>query len=326
VYIARFKKEREWTMQRVILAASALLLSGQAMACGAGFCLADAGWDAAGGNTREGMTLGLRYEFLPSKQLRSGSRNVPNNTAATALAGDEITTTNRNYVANASYIFNPQWQGEVEIPLLQRDHQHGSATLGSPDVWNFSALGDVKVLSSYRLATDSPFSLRIGAKLPTGSITQTATDGVTPAERMFQPGTGSLDSLLGVTYQSAHEGNLRWFASGLWQQPLTSRTASTGSYQAGKQLALNAGMVYPLNHTVAFTAQANLHLAGRERGTAGNAANTGGTTLAISPGINLALTPDLHLQATLQVPVYQYVNGVQLTSKLGMSVGVSQRF
>lgn len=314
------------------LAMVVALSSGEALACGAGFCLADTGWDAQGSSVREGFTVGLRYEYIKSDQLRSGTSKLPNFTAATAAAGDEITTTNQNYVANLGYTFNAQWQAEIEAPMLKRYHQHGGQVLGTPDTWDFTTLGDVKLLASYRLGGELPngFSVRFGVKLPTGKINQTATDGVTPAERMFQPGTGTTDAILGLSYNSMPaDGSLRWFASATVQQPLNTsgdNGTGTGSYKPGNSFAVATGLAYPVSHEVALTVQANLHIAGSEGGLAGVPANTGGQTLAISPGISIAAAPDTRLYALLQVPVYQYVNGTQLTSNLGATLGVTQRF
>ncbi len=314
------------------LAMVAALSSGEVLACGAGFCLADTGWDAQGSNAREGFTLGLRYEYIKSDQLRSGTSKLPNFTAATAAAGDEITTTNQNFVANLGYNFNAQWQGEIEAPMLKRYHQHGSATLGAPDTWDFTTLGDVKLLASYRLGGELPngFSVRFGVKLPTGKTNQMATDGVTAAERMFQPGTGTTDGILGLSYNSTPDaGSLRWFASATVQQPLNTsgdNGTGAGTYKPGNSFALATGLAYPLSHAVALTAQANLHISGSEGGVAGVPANTGGKTLALSPGVSIAATQDTRIYALLQVPVYQNVTGTQLTSNLGATLGINQRF
>ncbi|MEI7455374.1 MAG: hypothetical protein WCK93_01500 [Nitrosomonadales bacterium] len=314
----------------VALALFSILVTSDAIACGAGFCLADTGWDAQGSNVREGLSLGLRYEYIKSNQLRSGTAKAANVTAATALPGDEITTTNQNYVMNAGYTFNSNWQADIEVPMLSRYHQHGSGTAGLPSTWDFTTLGDVKLMASYRNESLNGFSIRFGLKLPTGKTSQLATDGATFAERMFQPGTGTTDGILGISYNSAPaDGSLRWFASGTWQEPLNTsgdNGSGTGSYKPGNSIALATGIAYPVSHQVALTAQANLHISGSESGQAGVPANTGGKTLALSPGVSFSVTPDTRIYALLQVPVYQNVTGLQLTSNLGATIGINQRF
>ena len=46
----------------------------------------------------------------------------------------------------------------------------------------------------------------------------------------------------------------------------------------------------------------------------------------ISPGVRYGLTPDLDLYGFIQQPVYQRVNGVQLTADWSALAGISQRF
>lgn len=313
------------------LALASVVWAGNAVACGAGFCLGDTGWDAQGGNTREGWTLGLRYEYIHNNRPLSGSTKVAPITAAAPQQG-EITTTNRNYLVDLGYTFDSHWQVELEVPLMQRYHQHYDAALNLL-TWNYQTLGDIKLLTSYRFADagEPGFGVRAGIKLPTGSISQLATDGVTLAERMFQPGTGSTDLILGAFYShDSHDSDLHWFASGHLQQPLTTRNGGPGgadqTYRPGNTLALGAGLTYPLMEKLRLTVQGNWHQTGRESGTAGDPVNTGGRTLAVSPGFSFAAAPDTQLYASLQLPVYQYLNGTQLSNTLGVMVGANQRF
>lgn len=51
-----------------------------------------------------------------------------------------------------------------------------------------------------------------------------------------------------------------------------------------------------------------------------------GRSLFISPGLSYALTDKLQVYGFLQLPVYQYVNGVQLTAKHAVAIGISGRF
>ena len=62
------------------------------------------------------------------------------------------------------------------------------------------------------------------------------------------------------------------------------------------------------------------------QGANANPQDTGGTFVNISPGLRYALSPDLDIYGFLQQPIYQHVNGVQLTSDWSALAGVSQRF
>ena len=54
--------------------------------------------------------------------------------------------------------------------------------------------------------------------------------------------------------------------------------------------------------------------------------DSGGTSWFVSPGFSFAVTKDARIYAFHQLPIYQRVNGVQLTSRSASLVGVSFRF
>ena len=64
----------------------------------------------------------------------------------------------------------------------------------------------------------------------------------------------------------------------------------------------------------------------RDRGSDAEPANSGGDFLYLSPGLSYALTQGLQAYGFAQLPLYQYVNGVQLTADWALVAGVSARF
>lgn len=57
-----------------------------------------------------------------------------------------------------------------------------------------------------------------------------------------------------------------------------------------------------------------------------DAAVSGGTFLFLSPGVSYMLTQRLQAYGFVQLPLYQYVNGVQLTADCAVGAGLSLRF
>jgi hypothetical protein len=53
---------------------------------------------------------------------------------------------------------------------------------------------------------------------------------------------------------------------------------------------------------------------------------TGGEFLYFSPGIQIHLLENWNWHTTLQIPVYQRVNQIQLTSDYNLQTGLSYRF
>ena len=68
-----------------------------------------------------------------------------------------------------------------------------------------------------------------------------------------------------------------------------------------------------------------LHRA-RDSGEQAEPEDSGGKFVFLSPGVSYALGKNLQVYSFLQLPVYQYVNGVQLTADWAFVGGVSVRF
>jgi hypothetical protein len=64
----------------------------------------------------------------------------------------------------------------------------------------------------------------------------------------------------------------------------------------------------------------------RDRGSEAEPEDTGGQFVFVSPGASYALTRNLQLYGFVQLPIYQYVNGVQLTADWAAVAGLSSRF
>jgi hypothetical protein len=64
----------------------------------------------------------------------------------------------------------------------------------------------------------------------------------------------------------------------------------------------------------------------RDRGDQAEPEDTGGKALFLSPGIGYGVSDKLQVYGFVQLSVYQYVNGVQLTARRAFSIGVSSRF
>ena len=72
--------------------------------------------------------------------------------------------------------------------------------------------------------------------------------------------------------------------------------------------------------------QMNALYRARDKGVQAEPDDTGGNFVFLSPGLSYAVTKTIQAYAFFHKPVYQYVNGVQLTSDWSAVAGVTMRF
>lgn len=290
--------------------------------CGSSFCSINTGAEAYGDLDTQQKSLDLRFEFINQSQQRRGHNEV----SGEFNSDDELEkrTINRNLIATLDYPVSTRWGWSFQLPLISRDHTHD--TLLEPESWQFTEIGDVRVTGRYLLneprRTAGNGGVKFGLKLPTGSFEITNSEGA-EAERSLQPGTGTTDLLLGAFYtQLFASGQSSWFAEGLWQRPL----AEHRHYRPGQRFTIDLGLRHTLNDRLRVLLQLNSLWRGREQGEAANPTDSGGTFVYLSPGLSYSLAKDLDVYGFFQQPLYQRVNGVQLTADWSAALGVAYRF
>ena len=174
-----------------------------------------------------------------------------------------------------------------------------------------------------------------GIELPTGKRSPTNDDGE-PADPTLAPGSGSVDIFGGVVYQTqigvpslsrgplGNASVMPFFAGALYRH----NGYGTDDYRQGRQLLVNAGVNYPLFAWLDVLGQVNADFRGKDDAgdTGEDPANTGRTSVYVSPGLRVGLPGGLGAYWLVQIPVYQRVNGIQLTSDYNLVTGVQARF
>jgi hypothetical protein len=320
---------------------STLLAAPLGASCGSSSCPLDT--RALNLPDRGGVTLDLSFQYIDQDQPRIGTRNA----RVGEIPGehhDEVRTLNRIATALVSYAPTDRLQLSAAVPFVSRDHRHLASShehLGNvrtddntvPEAWQFNGLGDVLLEGRFRV---TPHVWAIGGvKLPTGSHEERNDDGEV-AELPIQPGTGSTDGIVGFSFQggtvqpiaasgpAGHYGRVPYFASVTYQ----FRTGATDGYRLGNELQLNAGGAYPLPHRLDLLLQLN----GRRRDRDEIAAEpdeegfTGGTYVYASPGLRWSLADRAAVYGIVQLPLYQKVEGLQLTADRNYVIGLQTRF
>jgi hypothetical protein len=302
---------------------------GASASCGAAFCAVNTNWNLQGLAAERGLRLDLRYEYIDQDRPMAGSNRV--GVGQIPRHHDEVETVNRNYVGTLDYTFNDQWGVAATVPVSDRFHTHVHNHHGAQltEQWDYTRLGDMRVLGRYQLQSANPermslgfYGLNFGLKLPTGErdLRNAAGDR---AERTLQPGTGTTDLLLGAYYNGVLPSvGSSWFVQALWQSPLDSKE----DYRPGQRFTLDLGYRYEATDKVGLMLQLNTLRRERDSGLQAEPEDSGGTFVFLSPGASYAVAKNIQVYGFVQKPIYQYVNGVQLTADWSAIVGVSTRF
>lgn len=297
--------------------------------CGAAFCTINTNWDAHGAWAEPGWRFDLRYEHILQQQPQTGTDRL--SVGQIPKHHDEVFTENKNWLAALDYTFNADWGVALYLPFVDRSHVHVHNHMGAQlvDSWDFNAAGDARIVGRYRIATFEDKEPKLastgvyfGLKVPTGQIdVRNSADAL--AERSLQPGTGTTDAILGGYFaQLLPMKDLSWFAEGLLQVPVNSRDG----YKPGSRFSLDAGVRWNATEHFSVMLQLNGLFRDRDSGVNAEPEDSGGKYWFLSPGFSYSITKDAVLYAYYQQPIYQYVNGVQLTARGASAIGVSVRF
>lgn len=276
-------------------------------------------------------SLDLSFQSIDQDQPRIGTRDA--HVGEIASDHDEIRTVNHLATLQFTYAPSSRFQLAVSAPFVSRTHEHRDTESGELERWSFSDFGDAVVQARTRIHPS--LWLTTGVKLPTGSE-HASSDNGEDAEVTITPGTGSTDLLLGLTYENgvvrdtALSGPLGHATTIPYFIAIHYRINGRGrdDYRRGNEVQLNAGTEYPLSDRLHLLGQVNARMTSKDDvgKTDEERDLTGGRFIYVSPGIRFLFAPRTSAYAFVQLPVYQHVNGLQLTSKANYAIGVRQQF
>lgn len=324
----------------IYVALFGLLAANMAYAsCGSTACSINTNWDEHS-TGKPGWTVDLRYSYSKADQLRSGSSKITADPTDPALTpGSEVEnlrTINKIFTAGIDYTHDEHWGMALSIPYISRDHTHSLAdtnpALVGSDSFTANALGDIKAVGRYRWsqegASGSGLGVKFGLKLNTGKSDFLLASGTLPNEVTLQPGNGSTDIIVGLFWQQSNPGSaMSWFAQGIAQSSVQSKA----EFKPGNQFNLDGGARYAFSNSLSGLLQLNAQWNATDSGssaalTAAGDASSGGTSVSLTPGLSYAIVPGTNVYALVQVPLYQYVNGEQLTANNSATLGINHRF
>ena len=285
-----------------------------ALACACGCGIFEVG-TASMMPTSAGGTAWLEYDYMDQNKNWHGNSSAP----AANNPDKEIRTS--FYTAGAQYMFNRAWGVMAEVPYTDR---YFKTTDDGGDITSFqhSALGDIRLKGVYSgFSEDMSTGVAFGMKLPTGEFNEHSFD------RDTSIGSGSTDVLLGAYHMGAltENGMFNWFMNTQLDHPVATHDgyrpgdevdAAIGSYyNAG---TLGGGKISPLLQ-VLFSQR------GHDTGVNANPPNSGYTRVLVAPGVEYVLS-GVKLYSDVEMPIYQYVRGDQLTAPVLVKFTVGYTF
>lgn len=330
------------TPQAAALALAMALSTPAARACASCGCSINSDWSAQGLASASGWSLDLRYDYLNQNRLWSGTHSISPTDAAQRVNPDagelaevEQYTRNRYLTATLDYGNADAWGVSLVLPYIDRSHStlgvgsdgstfdpaHGAYTSSG------GGLGDVKVLGRYfGFSEDRNFGVQFGLKLPTGKKNQLGDDGTTDVDPGLQRGTGTTDLILGAYRFGEIAPDWGYFVQGTVQAALDHSTMAEGSYKPGNNANLSMGLRYTALPSIIPTAQINVRHARPDSGAAADTFATGGTLAYVTLGAIVPVSERFTPYVDVQVPIYQNVNGIQLTPRYTVSIGAKVAF
>ena len=311
-----------------LLAAVALFIPAQAFACSSCGCTLSPVWENQGMSTQAGLRMDLRYDYLNQDQLRHGSSVASSADVANALANGTVGETeqytkNQYYTLGADYMFNRDWGVNLQIPYIDRDH----GTIGAGDTDTSTShtqrLGDIKLIGRYQgFFPDAKTGMMLGLKLPTGKQDYNFSSGPMAGmslDSSLQPGSGSTDLIVGAYHFDTLTPTLDWFTQALFQSALDTRN----DFRPGNAINLNLGVRYTGFGNIMPQLQLNAQARQSDSGTNADTYNSGGKLVYLSPGVTYKINDRIKLYSFIQLPLYQYVEGLQLAPRWNASFGIN---
>lgn len=294
--------------------------------CGSAFCVINTDWTTQGmKDDVNQVKIEVRTEFIDQSSLRRGSHGIDRSQDSEDTL--ETKTINRNVLTTIDYSATKNWSFTALLPVVNKFHSHVNDPHGVAQVasWSFSRMGDIKLLTTYRLDnndTNDNLGFRAGIKLPTGDYQVTNTEGAI-AERALQPGTGSTDFIVGAYYSST---GFTHNASFFTEASMQSAVMTNDAFRPGNQYQLSSGYKQPITQRINAILQLNSIVKQRDSGFNAEPALSGLKSIYVTPGLSFSVNKDWQAYSYLQLPVYRYVNGIQLSAEASLIAGVTFKY
>ncbi len=268
------------------------------------------------------LILGLNYDYNNLNTLNAGSDKLNDNSRK------RITN---SVLFNLGYAFTDRLS--VETLFTWVNQTRTISQFGNENLTETTGLGDAVFLVKYAIPTvlgaDSQINLGLGVKAPFGKSDITTDQGIQLTADL-QPGSGAWDGLGWVSLSKGVGFRPSGIISASFTYRLTGENDAylndTSVYEFGNAAQVNFGytdqfLIFNLimNPALIF----KYRKAGIDKIDNSDIPNTGGEWIFIRPELSVQLSPSIALNTRLELPLYSYVDGTQLTPTTRFTTGLS---
>ena len=262
-------------------------------------------------------SLSFKWDYVPANLIFIGS--TPGTVGQIPQHHNEVQSISNKISARLTLPYSDSTSLLLSVPYIFRSHEHIHRHHGIdiPESWYISELGDISIGLIHRIE-QATFLLE--GKLPTGATNRQNTKEKA-GEIGIQPGSGSFDFILGLAY----EGSISAFSKTL---PIMQTISigipgyGLGGYTLGSSLTYaisttqnwGGSLSTEIGLTSKYQEQSNFGTLNEEK------KNTGGRWIWGNIGINWKLNNASQSAINLYLPLYQHLNGIQITSGWMMQV------
>lgn len=270
------------------------------------------------------LFLGLTYDYNNLNTLNAGKQK---------LDDDSRLRITNSILLSLGYSFSDRIS--IESLFTWVNQSRNITQFGNESLTETSGIGDAVILLKYTipniLGENSSTSFGGGVKLPFGDSDLRTQQGIQLTADL-QPGSGALDyiALLSVSKNLSFRpsaviwGSATFRFTGVNKDYLNSQA----TYEFGNEVQFNMGYT---DQFLLFNTIFNPGLVMKYRQAQvdkiddSNLPNTGGEWVFVRPELAVNITPNLSFVSKLEIPLYSYVDGTQLTPTLRFSAGINLR-
>lgn len=268
------------------------------------------------------FTAGFNYDYNNLNTLNAGSDK---------LDDDSRLRITNSILLNLGYALTDRFSFEALFTWVNQTRT--ISQFGNENFSETQGIGDAVFLAKYAipdvLGSKSVLNLGLGTKAPIGKSDLTTTEGFQLTADL-QPGSGAWDILGWISISKGLNFRPSATVSGSFTYRATGENTSylndTSIYEFGNAIQANIGYTdqFLLFNTIF---NPGLILKYRKAFTdkidASDIPNTGGDWVFVRPELGVKITPTISLNSRLEIPIYNYVDGTQLTPTLRFAVGIA---